>query len=500
MDRLLGIETEYGVLIEGVDVTDLVDEVRALVQSYTELSAQPWDYRDEDPLRDARGWRAPALTPNPQDERYEKPLRKHLSASEDHVDRVLANGARFYHDHGHPEYSTPECRSLRDLIIHDKAGERIVWEAAQAYAQKTGRAVSVFKNNIDYHGMSFGCHENYLVSRALPFERVIAGLLPFLVTRILFTGAGRVGGDNEWVDFQLSQRADFFTELCSVDTLDRRPLINSRDEPHADAKLYRRLHVICGDANLSEYATVLKVGTTALVIATLEAGYGPPGTLKAPVKTLKELSRDQTYTWLVELEEEGTLPAIDVQRAYLRAAQELFHHRDAETDWLLREWESVLDDLEADPLRCADRLDWVAKRRLLQTFLESEKVSWRDEIVRSLDLEYHALDPQRSLFYALQDQNAIRRIVTADEIERAMRQPPEDTRAYIRGLCVQKFSAMIRALNWGRITFAQKSQEFALDLRSLVDGRVGALTRSLAGASTPRELWSIIQETLQKEG
>lgn len=500
MDRLLGLETEYGILIEGVDVTDLADAARALVQSYAGLSAQPWDYRDEDPLRDARGWRAPTLAVNPKDEVYEKPARKHLSASEDHADRVLPNGARFYHDHGHPEYSTPECRSLCDLIAHDRAGERIVWATAQAYAQKTGRAVSIFKNNIDYHGMSFGCHENYLVSRALPFERLIAGLIPFLVTRILFAGAGRVGGEDGWVDFQLSQRADFFTELCSVDTLDRRPLINSRDEPHADERLYRRLHVICGDANLSEYATALKVGTTALVIATLEAGYGPPGTLKDPIETLRKLSRDQTYRWLIELEEEGTISALDVQRVYLKAAQELFRHRDAETDWLLNEWEAVLDDLETDPMRCADRLDWAAKRHLLQTFLESEKLSWRDEIVRSLDLEYHALDPNRSLFYELQNQGVMRRVVTEGEIERAMREPPHDTRAYIRGLCVQKFSSAICALNWGRITLSQNGQDFTVDLRALVDGRVGALAHSLARASTPRELWGIIQETLPTKG
>lgn len=501
MDRLLGIETEYGILIESVDVTDLVDEVRAVVQSYTELSAQPWDYRDEDPLRDARGWRAQFLTVNPKDEAYEKPSRKHLSASEDHADKVLANGARFYHDHGHPEYSTPECRSLRELIAHDKAGERIVWAAAQAYAQKTGRSVSIFKNNIDYHGMSFGCHENYLVSRSLPFEQLIAGLIPFLVTRILFAGAGRVGSEDSWVDFQLSQRADFFTELCSVDTLDRRPLINSRDEPHADERLYRRLHVICGDANLSEYATALKVGTTALVIAMLEVGYdGPPVTLKDPVKTLKGLSRDQSYRWLVELEEEGAISALDVQRAYLKAAQELFRHRDVEIDWLMKEWESVLDDLEADPMRCADRLDWVAKRQLLQTFIETEKLSWRDEIVRSLDLEYHTLNPTRSLFYELQNQGAMRRIVTEDEIVRAIHQPPEDTRAFIRGLCVRKFSSAIRALSWGSITLSYNGEDFTINLKNLVDGRVGALAPVLEGTSTPRELLGIIQQTLQMKG
>lgn len=494
MDRLLGLETEYGLSITGIDLSDLADEARTLIRSYPGLSAQPWDYRDEDPLRDARGWRAPALTINLQDQRYEKPSHKHLSASEDHADRVLTNGARFYHDHGHPEYSTPECRSLQELIAHDKAGERIVWAAAQAYAQKTGRSVSVFKNNIDYHGMSYGCHENYLVKRELAFERLLAGLVPFLVTRILFAGAGRVGSENSSVEYQLSQRADFFTELCSVDTLDHRPLVNSRDEPHADAKLYRRLHVICGDANLSEYATALKVGTTALALATLEAGYGPPGTVKDPVRALQELSRDLSYRWLVELEEAGTVPAIDIQRAYLRAARELFSNGDDETHWLLREWESVLDHLEADPARCADRLDWVAKRQLLQTFIESEKLSWQDEIVRSLDLEYHSLDPERSLCCELQNQGAMRRLVSDDEIAQAMHEPPHQTRAFIRGLCVRNFSSAIQALNWGRITLSQDGQHFTLDLSSFVDSRVSALHHQLKGVSTPRELWSIIQD------
>lgn len=493
MDRLLGIETEYGIFIEGVEIAELADAARALVQSYP--GAGPWDYSDEDPLRDARGWRAPALSINPEDARYEKPTHRMLSASEDHADRVLPNGARFYHDHGHPEYSTPECRSLRDLISHDKAGERIVWEAAQAYAQKTGRVVSVFKNNIDYHSMSYGCHENYLVQRALPFEHLIAGLTPFLVTRILFAGAGRVGSESDsQVDFQLSQRADFFTELCSVDTLHRRPLINTRDEPHADAKHHRRLHVICGDANLSEYATALKVGTTALVLAMLEVGYGPPGTVKNPVKTLQSLSRDASRRWLVELEEEGTISAIELQRLYLRAAQELLWGRDEETNWVLREWESVLDDLERNYTRCADRLDWVAKHQLLQAFIESENLRWQDEIVCSLDLEYHNIDPQRGLFYELQRQGAVRRWVSDHEIEQARERPPRETRAWVRGLCVQKFSDSIVALNWGQIHLRDGGEELTIDLKSWVDGRLGALdTESFEMASTPHALWRMMK-------
>jgi proteasome accessory factor A len=493
MDRLLGIETEYGIFIEGVGISELADEARALVQSYP--GAGPWDYSDEDPLRDARGWRAPALSTNPEDQRYEKPTHRMLSASEDHADRVLGNGARFYHDHGHPEYSTPECRSLRDLIGHDKAGEKIVWEAAQAYAQKTGRTVSVFKNNIDYHGMSYGCHENYLVKRRLPFEQLIAGLTPFLVTRILFTGAGRVGSESDsQIDFQLSQRADFFTELCSVDTLHRRPLINTRDEPHADARHYRRLHVICGDANLSEYATALKVGTTALVLALLEAGYGPPGMLKQPVETLQKLSRDASRRWIVELEDEGTISALELQRLYLRAAQELFRGRDAETDEVLREWESILEDLETDYTRCADRLDWAAKHQLFQAFIDSEKLSWQDEILHSLDLEYHNVHPQRGLFYELQRQGSLRRWVSDQEIEQARERPPRDTRAWVRGFCVQKFPSSVLALNWGEIHLRDGDEDLTIDLKRWVDGRLGALDpESFEAASTPRALWRMMK-------
>ncbi len=495
MDRLLGIETEYGLYIEGIDIADLTEEARALVRSYPGHAAQPWDYRDEDPLRDARGWRAPALATNPADNHYEKPARRELSASEDHADKVLTNGARFYHDHGHPEYSTPECRSLRDLVVHDKAGEQIVAQAAQAYTQKTGRTVSLFKNNIDYHGMSYGCHENYLVQRALPFAQLIAGLTPFLATRILFAGAGRVGSESEpKINFQLAQRADFFTELCSVDTLHRRPLINTRDEPHADARRYRRLHVICGDANLSEYATALKVGTTALVLAILEAGYGPPGTLKNPVATLQRLSHDESQRWLVELEEAGTIPAIEIQRAYLRAAQELLRGRDEETDWVLRAWESVLEDLEADPRRCADRVDWVAKRELLQTFVEREKLSWQDEILRSLDLEYHNIDRERGLFYGLQGQALMRRWVSESEIERALSEPPRGTRAWVRGLCVQKFPHAILALNWGQIHLHDGNEDLTIDLRNFVDGRLGEIRDVLQAVSTPRELWRMIRQ------
>jgi proteasome accessory factor A len=496
MNSLFGLETEYGLYVEGSKITDLADEARAVIRSYAGVCVRGWDYRDEDPLRDARGFRASHLSLNPADLQYEPPSRKHLSAQEDHLDHVLTNGARLYHDHAHPEYSTPECRTLADLVAHDKAGERIVRACAQARSRQIGRSITLYKNNTDHHGMSYGCHENYLVRRAQPFEWLVTALLPFLVTRPIFAGAGKVGVEDSAgppVDFQLSQRADFFTEVCSVDTLHRRPLINARDEPHADARLYRRLHVIAGDANLSEYATALKVGTTALVLAAIERGGMPAVILREPVAALRQISRDPSHRWLVELSDGRTVSAVEIQRWYLQAAQRLFSSPDAQTSWVLKEWEQVLEDLERRDLeRLADRLDWAAKRRLLESFIECEKRSWQDEALLSLDLAYHDVDPARGLYYALQEQGAVRRFVSEEEISRAVECAPADTRAGIRGRCVRDFSSAIETLNWGRIWLNHDGQVVEFSLLNAVDGRVAELSGLVSESRTVAELVSKI--------
>lgn len=509
MNRLMGLETEYGLYVEGKDVTDLVEEARNIVKSWPGTFGAPWDYREESPLKDLRGFRVAQLATNPQDDRIEKLSRapRPRTPHEDHVDRVLPNGARLYNDHGHPEYSTTECLSLKDLVAHDKAGERIIFACVQEYAKQTGNKATLYKNNTDFHGMSYGCHENYLMRRDMPFERLINGLLPFLVTRIIFTGAGKVGvedGSREQVHYQLSQRADFFTELCSVDTLHKRPLINTRDEPHADPQSWRRLHIIAGDANMSEYAIALKLGTTALVLGLLEAGYGPPLTLKDPIQAIRAISHDQTRRWLVETEEFGMISAIDVQRAYLAAAEEQLASLQVskfagerqsleEINWVLREWRAVLEDLETDPQRLANRLDWVAKRQLLESFIEAEGTSWRDDALKSLDLEYHNIDPERGLFYGLQQEGAMGRFVGDDQIGVAMQQPPQNTRAFIRGLCVSRFSASLKAISWGQILLKWRSGPVALDLKKLVDGQIIDVNQELAG-STLKQFVSMIKE------
>lgn len=500
MDRLTGLETEYGLWVDGVDVVDLMAEARQVVQSGP--TGVPWDYEQESPLQDLRGFRAPHLKTNPTDDHYEQISRSRTpqprTPHEEHVDRVLTNGARFYHDHGHPEYSTPECLSLWDLLAHDRAGERIVWEAAQRYQQRTGRAVAVYKNNTDYHGMSYGCHENYLVRRDVPFDHLLSGLLPFLATRILFTGAGKVGvespvNDGSDVPYQLSQRADFFDEIASVDTLHHRPLINTRDEPHADRHMWRRLHLICSDANLSEYATALKLGTTALVLGTLEAGYGAPVELKDPIEAIRQVSHDPRCRWLVTLSDDKTMPAIDIQRAYQLAAQELFAGRDDETDWVLREWAVVLDDLEGDPRRLRDRLDWVAKRELLESFLEAENSNWNEDLehLRSLELEYHNLDAERGLFWTLQRQDSLQRLTSDANIEEAKYSAPQNTRAYLRGLCLSRFD--VKSASWGQLTVKHRRSMVKLDLRHAVNGELKSLNEIPGDASLEDVVESIAE-------
>ena len=259
--------------------------------------------------------------------------------------------ARLYNDHTHPEFSTPECYSLRDLVAVDRAGERILLQCARQRTEDRDRGVvRLYKNNTDFEGHSYGCHENFLLSRDMPFQQVINGLLPFVVTRQIFAGAGKVGIEQDTraraATYQLAQRADFFEVIASVDTMHRRPLVNTRDEPHADPALYRRLHLIIGDANMCEYATALKVGTASLVLDLLEAGALPAFALADPIGALKAISRDESRQWPVALSGGDSSSALEIQTAIMAAAR-IFQGRDAETDWVLAAWRDVLESLRA---------------------------------------------------------------------------------------------------------------------------------------------------------
>ena len=261
MNRVFGIETEYGITVDGAEELDVVRESIEIVRSYTEHGASmKWDYQLEDPHQDARGFRAEELLQDTDEAAYfELDKNRPLSFEEIKSDLVLSNGARFYNDHAHPEYSTPECSTLREIVAQDKAGERILAECARRRNTHLppGSEARLYKNNTDFVGHSYGCHDNYLMRRDVPWEALVRDVVPFLVTRQIFAGAGKMGVEGEDAAgqpgvFQIAQRSDFFSVLCSIDTMNRRPLVNTRDEPHADAELYRRFHVIIGDANMSQ--------------------------------------------------------------------------------------------------------------------------------------------------------------------------------------------------------------------------------------------------------
>jgi len=463
---LFGTETEYGIAVEGKSAGDLVVESRAVVRAYRGKIACPWYYKGEDPRNDMRGFHVDKLNFDPEDAKLDTPGHPPLPVEEERADRVLVNGARLYNDHGHPEYSTPECASLHDLVAHDKAGERIVLEAARARSEQPGAGrVRIFKNNTDFHGSSYGTHENYLIPRETPFPQLLSGLLPFFATRIIYVGAGKIGiepNGNKGV-YQLSQRADFFSEEASVDTLHRRPLVNTRDEPHTDPRAWRRLHVICGDANMSEYATALKMGTAYLTLSLLEAGWQPSVKLKKPTEAIQSVSRDPTYKWLVQ-SEAGSIGAVDVQRVYLAAAKERLGGRGADTDWTLREWERTLDALESDPLSLGDRLDWVAKRALLADYVESEGVGWDDETLPSFDLAYSDVDPDEGLYYALEQAGEMVRLTDDGAVEAAQTQPSANTRAAIRGHLVEKYADAIGVVGWNKVVLRTEDESWMVDL------------------------------------
>ncbi len=514
---MIGIETEYGIYVEGKGAQDLVDEATQLVKAYPGPVATRWDYRHEHPRRDVRGFTVDHLSVDPHDAQFEQSGRPHSTDIEMRSDRVLPSGARLYNDHGHPEFSTPECTSLRELIAQDRAGERVMQTCAVRRMERMTPSasgeppfVAMYKNNTDFHGASYGTHESYLIQRALPFDPLLEGILPFFVTRQIFAGAGKVGAEGTGgspapvgVEYQLSQRADFFTTIASVDTLYNRPIVNTRDEPHADARRFRRFHVICGDANLCEVASLLKMGTTLLVLRLLESGWKPEGVaLRDPVAAIKHISRDPSLKWQAERTGGGTIGAVDVQRAYLAAAQERLTGLSEETDLVMSEWETVLDRLESDPLGLSDTLDWAAKRALLEEFRAAEGLSWTDPTLQSLDLEYHNVDPEAGLYYGLQQEDRVRRVVTEDEIARAVDNPPPGSpRAVVRGLAVSKFADKVTGVTWGRFTLEDEAGQMALiRMAQVQDLDAGRIADVLGKTETPGAFVRALEQLEREAG
>jgi proteasome accessory factor A len=385
----------------------------------------------------------------------------------------LKNGGRLYIDAvgSHEEYATAECTDLLDILRHDRAGRMILAELVQELGLE--EVVSFHNNSIDHFGgHTFGCHENYLVQiEDRFFNEALSYLLPFLVTRQIFAGIGRVGGhqltrpnsqnnimtlsehevDYVWVsnfygveidnsvDFQLSQRADHIVKTISSRVRFNRAIINPKWDSYYSYSNLHRLHILFGESNMSEYANFLKIGTTSLVLDLIEEGLIPPEVeIADPLDTLRSVSRDSTFQWAVPMRNGNTISAIDLQRRYLDVAKRHLYRRDTQTDRVLAEWEEILNALERDPLSTSDRLDWSAKYLLYRDFMEENGVSWQDDVMQSLDLEYHNINPNAGLFYGLEQAGAMRRMVTDEEVREAMTQPPKNTRALGRGQIISK--------------------------------------------------------------
>jgi proteasome accessory factor A len=454
--RVMGTEVEYGISVPGQPTANPTTLSSQVVNAWAVAEAPTprrprWDFEEESPLRDARGFDlSPAQALDHND----------LEEDSGMANVILTNGARLYVDHAHPEYSTPEVTNPRDVVLWDKAGEQVMAEAARRAARVPGtQPIQLYKNNTDGKGASYGAHENYLMDRRTPFLDIIRGLIPFFVTRQVVAGSGRVGigTESRTQGFQLSQRADFFEVEVGLETTLKRPIINTRDEPHADADKYRRLHVIIGDANLAELSTYLKVGTTALVLDMIEARTLTQDlSIEEPVAALQAISHDPTLTHQVRLRDGRRMTALDVQQAYLEMAQRHVDRRgedDGQTADVLRRWAEVLEDLAVDPMRCADRLDWPAKLRLLEGYRSRDGLSWGDSRLHLVDLQYSDVRPEKGLYHRLISRGSMQRLLTDDEVTRAMVRPPADTRAFFRGECLRRYPAQVAAASWDSVVF-----------------------------------------------
>jgi proteasome accessory factor PafA2 len=375
---------------------------------------------------------------------------------------ILTNGARLYVDHAHPEYSAPECTDPLSAVTWDKAGERVMAEAAAQAAAVPGSApIQLYKNNTDNKGASYGCHENYLMNRATPFADIVRHLTPFFVSRQVVCGAGRVGlgADGRDEGFQISQRADFFEVEVGLETTLKRPIINTRDEPHADPEKYRRLHVIIGDANMSEVSTYLKLGTTALVLAMIEDRFLDADLgLEAPVTELRTVSHDPSCRHLVTLRDGRKMTAIQLQMEYLELARKYTEDRfgadvDDTTADVLDRWESVLTRLAEDPMLTSRELDWTAKLGVLDGYRARDGLGWDHPRLQLVDLQYSDVRADRGIYNRLAALGKMVRLVTDEQVTRAISYPPEDTRAYFRGRCLRKYPEAVAAASWDSVIF-----------------------------------------------
>lgn len=460
---LTGIETEYGFTVEGRSVKDQINDSMAFVRGYPGECLLGWDYRQESPRADLRGFQVEQLAYDPVDAEFDEG-RARPPASVERSDRVLPNGARFYNDHGHPEYATPEAFTAHQAALHDLAGQEVVLAAGRALEQETGERVRVYKNNTDFHGSSYGTHESYLVPRKHGFEALYEAVTPLLIARQVLTAAGKVGAETGGpVRFQMSQRADFFSEAFNLETLFRRPVFNTRDEAHAEPSEWIRLHVICGDANMMPGCTRRKAGLVRLALRLLDIGEVPAWRIPDPVKSFKLVSRDIVGEGRIELEDSSWTTPRQVIESYLDAAEA--HLDDAESLQMIIECRTLLENRFGEPDEFRRHVDWAAKHWLIDQFRDAEGKNWSDSSLQSLDLAYSLLDQEEGLYSALVDAGEVAWHPALEEVLPLLEDAVEPTRAKVRGMLVQKFPKAVKAMSWGRVTLDLESGEKTIDLR-----------------------------------
>ena len=463
--RIMGIETEYGISVPGHPTMNAMVTSSQIVNAYAHLTSEVrpgsggsgkarWDYDEESPLRDARGYDMSRSDADPSQLTDEDLGLANV---------ILANGARLYVDHAHPEYSSPEVTNPRDAVLWDRAGVAVMNLAAKAAAATPGgQQILLYKNNTDNKGASYGTHENYLMRRTTAFSEIVRHLTPFFITRQVFTGAGRlgVGQDGRQARYQLSQRADFFEVEVGLETTLKRPIINTRDEPHADPEKYRRLHVIVGDANLSDTATYLKMGTTSIVLSMIEDGFldGFDVMPTEPVAEMHRVSHDVTLEHRIKITDGRLMTAIEIQRAFLEQAWAYCDSHwgsqfDEQTKDVLAKWGTHLDALASDPMSLSDTVDWVAKLRILDGYVKRDGLEWSDPRLALIDLQYSDIRPEKGLAAKLEQRGSLVRMFEDAEVDRARTEPPTDTRAYFRGQCMSRFPESIAAASWDSVVF-----------------------------------------------
>ena len=489
--KIMGIETEYGIMFQGADAgyQNPMTSSGLLINAYLHGRRTEFDFTDETPAQDARIEvnQAPTIFPE-----------THL------INAMLTNGARYYVDHAHPEYASPEVSNALEAVLFDRAGEEILRRSmVEAKAIVDGEVI-VYKNNTDSKGNSYGTHEGYLVDRSVPFATLVNSLTSHFVSRQIFCGAGKVGTESrpmqDGVDFQISQRADFMEEHVGLETTMKRPIVNTRDEPHADASKYRRLHVIVGDANMCDVATYLKLGTTAIILAMIEDNFEDFNknlcVLNKPVDAIREISHDTSLKVKVETDK-GFMSALDIQESLLSSAQKYVATLNDDQLALIggevaldviNRWGDVLNRLASDPDSLSGEVDWITKKKIIDGFTARDNLEANDPKLAGIDVQYHDIRPGK-LFDKMRKRNEIVALVSDEEILESVENPPSSTRAYFRGSVLKKFASSVHSANWDSVTLDIGSATLKrIPMMEPARGTKAGVEELLKSCKTPLEL------------